>query len=77
MCRNLKLIAEKNLFVYIIFLLFEDNNTLSEQLNGIEGLYEQNEYNLDLRDFTLAVGNAMNKSAEFRKLIKKRGSFQI
>jgi hypothetical protein len=42
-----------------------------QQTDISEELFVQNEYNLDLRDFALAVGKAMNKSADFRKLIKK------
>jgi hypothetical protein len=33
-------------------------------------LFVQSEYNLDLRDFALAVSSAMNQSTEFRQLIK-------
>jgi hypothetical protein len=37
----------------------------------VQSLFEQNEYNLDLQDFTMAVRNAMCKSKDFRILIKK------
>ena len=36
-----------------------------------EAVFVQNEHNLAMRDFALAVGNAMNKNVEFRKMIKR------
>ncbi|GHV58149.1 hypothetical protein FACS1894182_09130 [Bacteroidia bacterium] len=44
----------------------------TEELGIEKELFVQNEYNLDMRDFALAVSNAMNQSTEFRGLIKKQ-----
>jgi hypothetical protein len=65
--------------VYIFTIIFSiafvacnnEDVISSDQSDGIvEELFEQNEYNLDLRDFALAVGSAMKTNGEFRKLIK-------
>jgi hypothetical protein len=79
----------KNLIV--IFALFivclltaceQMSETISDEqeelsTNNVDELFEQNEYNLDLMNFALAVGNAMNKSEDFRKLIKQEALFKF
>ena len=42
----------------------KDSLTLSEEL------FQDNDYNLDFRDFTLAVGQALRTSPDFRKVVK-------
>jgi hypothetical protein len=61
------------LIASVIFVACDNNeDIISEKNQDIKNeLFNQNEYNLDLRDFALAIGNAMNKNEEFRKLIKK------
>jgi hypothetical protein len=60
---------------FLIFWACENNNEdviTEEQQSEIVGeLFEQNEYNQDLKNFALAVSNAVKTNEHFRKLIKK------
>jgi hypothetical protein len=50
-----------------------NENEVSKELQteAIGELFEPNEYNLDFKNFALAVGNAMKENKQFRKLIKR------
>ncbi|GHU70274.1 hypothetical protein FACS189413_10400 [Bacteroidia bacterium] len=61
------------LFCAFIFTMCSKDELIQEvsEPDLVEETFVQNEYNLDLRDFALAVSNAMTNSKDFRKLIKK------
>jgi len=74
------LLKMKKLIFFIVittclFAACESNNEeiiSQNQYPGIvEEIFEPNEYNTDMKNFALAVSNAMNKSEDFRKLIKR------
>lgn len=56
----------------------KDNNDINnpEQKNT-EDLYAKTEYNLDMRDFAMAVNEAINANKSFRKLIKEEVNKQF
>lgn len=58
----------------IAFVACEQNETAENNIllpENPDDLYAKTEFNLDMRDFAMAVSNAMNNSKDFRKLIKK------
>ena len=65
------------IFVVVIGIFFtacdKDTNEISNQLENInlENLYEDTEYNLDMKSFAMAVNEAVNTNKSFRKLIKE------
>lgn len=71
---------KKNLFILsflsllLIFASCEKNgNEVSNPLakTNPEDLYAKTEYNLDMRDFAMAVSEAVNTNKSFRKLVKE------
>ena len=60
------------LTIACLFVACESNNEVISQEDPeiVSELFEQNEYNLDMRDFALAVSNAMTQSKDFQNLIK-------
>lgn len=70
------------IFVAVIGMLFTacDSHEMDDSLNNLDtnsikganpdSLYAQTEYNLDMRDFAMAVNEAINTNKSFRKLVK-------
>lgn len=76
---------KKNLFtIPILSLLFifascerNDNYVNNPEPKNPDDLYAKTEYNLDMRDFAMAVSKAMNASPEFRKIIKEEANLKF
>lgn len=71
------------IFAVIIGIIFtacekneEINNQIEKEVN-VENLYENTEYNLDMRDFAMAVSKSMKVSPEFRKIIKDEANLKF
>ena len=48
-----------------------DNDVNNPKPKNPEDLYAKTEYNLDMRDFAMAVNEAINTNKSFRKLVKE------
>jgi hypothetical protein len=65
------------LFIFVLAILLascsNNENEVSNQLikTNPEDLYAKTEYNLDMRDFAMAVNEAINTNKSFRKLVKE------
>ena len=66
------------LTISVLSLLFifascekNDNDFNNSKPKNPEDLYAKTEYNLDIRDFAMAVNEAINTNKDFRKLIKE------
>lgn len=57
------------LFMGIFSSCEKQDQVITEDITTT-ALFEKNEYNLDLQDFSIAVSNALKNSQEFRKIIK-------
>ena len=68
---------KSKLFIFAIALLLvsctKNENEVSDPFTKTnpEELYAKTEYNLDMRDFALAVNEAISSNKSFRKLIKE------
>ena len=70
---------KKILYVFVVALMTmfvscdKNENVVDDQSTPTnpEELYAKTEYNLDMRDFAMAVNEAINANKSFRKLIKE------
>ena len=70
---------KKKLFILsLLSLIFifascekNDNDVNNSKPKNPEDLYAKTEYNLDMRDFAMAVNEAINTNKSFRKLVKE------
>jgi Fibronectin type III domain. len=72
--KNLRKILAISIII-AIFVACDKNEVPFEEPTPVavdfESLYSQTDYNLDLRDFALAVNEAVNTNKSFRKLVKE------
>lgn len=74
---------KSKLFIFAIALLLvsctKNENEVSDPFTKTnpEELYAKTEYNLDMRDFALAMSKSLSASPEFRKIIKNEAKLKF
>jgi len=74
---------KSKLFIFVVAILFvacaKNENEVSDPFakTNPEELYAKTEYNLDMRDFAMAVSKSLSASPEFRKIIKNEAKLKF